>query len=381
MFTRAKSLGSRIGLALMACGCVCALAAMPVLAQNNAQSGPQPIGELLVAHGASVDGVPAAAGLTFVNGSRVKTEANGWATINLGRDGRIKIGPESEMLVTTSPAKIGGELLAGWAVVSASKGVEVAVKTADGLAVADGHQPTVLTIDVVAGNTRVESRGEAKVAAGAKTEAVAAGEEVTVARSAEAEGIASFSRRSLEDVRAVSAPVVTASVATEMASLMASSVRQSISTITLNRASATPNLAAGGRSINSTEALRVTGAQAVDTGCSPIPCPNCQIEPVLVKGKAGCVTNFNVRIDNIPAEDLPSVISVRPFFSGACFFIFPSSPQQITLPSGGVYPFSLNATNCPANANKQPQNSVILIQTSTCGTATIQVEWATPCRF
>jgi hypothetical protein len=363
-------------MALLACGCVCALAAVPALAQT--QSGPKPIGELLVARGASVDGVLATAGLTFVNGSRIKTDAGGWATVNLGRAGRIKLGPESEMVVTTAPEKIGGELVSGWAVVSASKGVEVAVKTADGMAVADGHQPTVLTIDVVAGNTRVESRGEAKVAAGAKTEAVAAGEEVTVSRSIDAEGLASFSRSSIEGVRTLSAPVVPASIATQMASLTATSVRQSLSTITLNRAAAEP--VAAGRSINSTEALRVTGAQAVDTGCSPIPCPNCQINPLLVKGKAGCVTNFTVFIANIPAGQ-DSVISVRPFFNGACFFIFPASPQKIVLPSGGSYPFTLNANNCPASANKQPQNSQIIIETSTCGTQIVQVEWATPCRF
>jgi hypothetical protein len=163
-----------------------------------------------------------------------------------------------------------------------------------------------------------------------------------------------------------------------MASLAATSVRQSVSTITLNRSDA-PAAAASGRNINSTEALRVTGAQAVDTGCSPIPCPNCQIEPLLVKGKAGCITNFIVTIQNIPPGQ-DSIISVRPFFSGACFFIFPAFPQQILLPSGGAYGFTLNATNCPRNAFQQPQNSQIIIQTSTCGTQAVQVEWAAPCR-
>jgi hypothetical protein len=394
MFTRAKSLGNKIGMALMVGVCVCAFAAVPALAQTNSQSGQSssaPIGELLVAHGASVDGLPAMAGLTFVNGSNIKIDAGGWATVNLGHDGRIKLGPDSEMVVTTAPAKIGGTLLNGWAVVSASKGVEVAIKTLDGMAVADGHQPTVLTIDLVAGNTRVESRSEAKVAAGLKTESVAAGEEVTVERSAEPGGAATISRNALGAARSVNAQVVPVSKATEMASLMASSVRQSISTIALDRTSdRTAQLAAGGRSINSTEALRVTSGQAVDTGCSPNPCPNCQVTPGtqsadpngsvgVVKARAGCQTFFNVGVLNLPVGQ-SSTITIKPFSGNACFRLIPPAGSVITVPAGGVFPITLDATNCPVDAFKQPQNAEIIVTTSTCGVSTLMVEWATPCR-
>jgi hypothetical protein len=107
-------------------------------------------------------------------------------------------------------------------------------------------------------------------------------------------------------------------------------------------------------------------------------CANCSIQPDIVKAKAGCAPiGFNVSFINVRAD---SFVSVRPFFNNACFTITPAYPQQVHIPPGGTFPFLLDATRCPANAGQLPQNSQIVIETDTCGTRNVFVEWAPPCK-
>lgn len=153
------------------------MSATSVLAQTAAKSS----GELSVVGSATINGTTAISGATVFNDSRVKTAPNGAATINLGKLGRIELGADTEMTLRFTDGSIGGNLVAGRAVVSAPAGVMVNVATADGVAMADGKDAAMLTVDVSCGNTRVaSSRSGAKVSAGAKTEYVAAGQEVSV---------------------------------------------------------------------------------------------------------------------------------------------------------------------------------------------------------
>jgi hypothetical protein len=147
-----------------------------------AQSAPaKSAGELSVVGAATINGTPAISGATVFSDSRIKTSRNGAATINLGKSGRVELGPDSEMTLRFSDGMVGGNLVAGRAVVSAPAGVAVSVATNDGVAASDGRQPSSLTVDVSCGNTRVaSSRSEARVTAGSKVETVAAGQEVAV---------------------------------------------------------------------------------------------------------------------------------------------------------------------------------------------------------
>lgn len=138
-------------------------------------------GELSVTGSVMINGTQAISGATVFSDSKVKTSRNGVATINLGKLGRVQLGPESEMTLRFFNGNIGGNLTAGRAVVSAPAGVAINVATAEGIAAADGKQAATLTIDVTCGNTRVAaSRSAAKVTSGSKVEYVAAGSEVAV---------------------------------------------------------------------------------------------------------------------------------------------------------------------------------------------------------
>ncbi len=155
------------------------LGTISVLAQT-AKSGSVG-GELSVVGSATINGTPAISGATVFNDSKVKTSGNGAAAINLGKLGRIELGPDTELTLRYTDGTIGGNLLSGRAVVNAPVGIAVSLTTADGITTADGTQSGALTVDVSCGNTRIaSSRSDAKVTSGSKVEAVAAGQEVAI---------------------------------------------------------------------------------------------------------------------------------------------------------------------------------------------------------
>jgi hypothetical protein len=150
------------------------------LAQNAKAAG-----ELSVTGSVSINGTTAISGATVFSDSKIKTSRSSSATINLGKLGRVQLGPESEMTLQFVTGNIGGNLTSGRAVVNAPAGVTINVVTADGVAAADGKQAVTLMIDVTCGNTRVAAnRSGAKVTSGNKVEVVAAGAEVAVGQAA-----------------------------------------------------------------------------------------------------------------------------------------------------------------------------------------------------
>jgi ferric-dicitrate binding protein FerR (iron transport regulator) len=146
-----------------------------------AQTAPKASGEINVRGAVTLNGINAANGSTIFDAGRVKTGSNGAATLNLGKLGQIELAADSELVLKISAGEIGGNLLAGHAVVNAPAGVSVNVVTPDGVATTAGNESAILAVDVNCGNTHVlSSRSEAKVNTGAKVEVVAAGKEVTV---------------------------------------------------------------------------------------------------------------------------------------------------------------------------------------------------------
>jgi hypothetical protein len=154
-----------------------------------AQVSPKLVGYLSAKGGVTLNGIPATSGATVFSGSQIKTEANSAAMISLGKMGQIDLQPGSELTLRLEAGSIGGHLRSGRATISAPAGVVVNLATADGVAVADGKQASVLTVDVTAGNTRVASaRSEARVTTGNQVEMVAAGQEVSVGAQANKKG-------------------------------------------------------------------------------------------------------------------------------------------------------------------------------------------------
>jgi hypothetical protein len=330
------------------------------------------LGELLVANKAMVEEAPATTGLTIVSGSRIKTLAEGRAIVNLGKVGRVTLGGEADLVLNFTESGITGHLVSGWMIVSTPKGVSVAVKTVDGTVVADGDQSSVLKIDVLQGTTRVEAEGGGgQLQAAEKTEFVAAGEEVELSRE---DGTASFARRTL--------PVVVASSeGLDFAKLAAASLRGALETVTLNRTLIAPperTLKGGLDQGPFGSETRINAGIEQLISCPGADCADCGLQQgQIVKAKAGCVLGFAISFRDVAATQQ---VSVRPFFSSACFRIFPGSPQTVTIPGGGASFFQIDARNCPRNAFQIAANSLLVVQSNVCGTQYVQVEWATPCR-
>lgn len=162
--------------AMMAVSSFYTLVAPSTLAQS-----PQTAGELSVTGSVMINGTAAISGATVFSDSKIKTSRNSAATVNLGKLGRVQLGPESEMTLQFVAGNIGGNLTSGRAVVNAPVGVTINVVTADGVATSEGKQAVTLMIDVTCGNTRVAAtRSAAKVTSGSKVEVVAAGSEVAM---------------------------------------------------------------------------------------------------------------------------------------------------------------------------------------------------------
>jgi hypothetical protein len=152
-----------------------------------AQTAQKAAGELSVRGNVTLNGAAAISGATVFSNGTIRTGEKGWATVNLGKLGRVELAPNSEMVVNFAESNIGGMLRSGRAIVSTPAGTGISVTTADGNAVADGKEAAVLTVDVTCGNTRVMAgRGEASVTAGEKVEHVAAGHEVSIGGQANA---------------------------------------------------------------------------------------------------------------------------------------------------------------------------------------------------
>lgn len=153
-----------------------------------AQTAPKASGELSVNGSATINGTAAISGATVFSESVLKTTGKSGVTVNLGKLGRVELGPDSEMTVRFADGTVGGNLALGRAVVSTPAGVGVSVATKNGVAAADGRLASSMIVDVTCpGATRVAaSKGEAKVTTGSKVESVAAGSEVTVSQAAQA---------------------------------------------------------------------------------------------------------------------------------------------------------------------------------------------------
>jgi hypothetical protein len=151
-----------------------------------AQVTPKMVGDLSIRGSVTLNGVNAANGATVFDSGRIRTGSNSSAIINLGRQGQIELGADSELILKLEAGVVGGNLRSGQATVSTPTGVGVNILTADGVAIADGKEASVITVDVACGNTRVNSsRSEAKVTAGNRVEIVSAGQEVAVGTQAQ----------------------------------------------------------------------------------------------------------------------------------------------------------------------------------------------------
>ena len=153
----------------------------PALAQSQ-EVQPQSVkGELSLTGTVTINGVRAMPGDTVLTDTVLKTECKGTAAVNLGRPGRIELGPGSEMVMALAGNVIGGNLRSGSVTISAPAGTAVSVITPSGVVTTSGQEVSVLTVDLSLGNTRVTSkRSDVKIASDNKVEYISAGQETAV---------------------------------------------------------------------------------------------------------------------------------------------------------------------------------------------------------
>ena len=108
-------------------------------------------------------------------------------------------------------------------------------------------------------------------------------------------------------------------------------------------------------------------------GPTPTPTPSpagCTI-PDVVTASPGGVSGLTV----VNHTAVIQTVTVKPFFNGSCISVLPGFPQAAEVAPGASYLFTLNARACTSQAASHPQNSLIAVETSSCGAKQVQVIW------
>jgi hypothetical protein len=121
---------------------------IPVWAAGNSKDEKQVIGQLAVSGSVTVNDKKAITGTSIFNNSRLGVAcANGnRAIINLGKLGRVEMGPGSQLVLKFSDGIISGDLVMGKIVVNAPAGVKVAINTPEGVSASDGKEASVIPV-------------------------------------------------------------------------------------------------------------------------------------------------------------------------------------------------------------------------------------------
>lgn len=134
-------------------------------------------GDLWLTGAVTLNGTAVTSGIAVFNNSQIKTARSSSATVNLGKLGRIKIEPESELVLQFAQGLIGGNQVSGLAAISANKGIKSKVSTPHVLVEADGTEVGLVSIDVKPEYTCVvANRGAVRLTAGQKVSYLNQGE-------------------------------------------------------------------------------------------------------------------------------------------------------------------------------------------------------------
>jgi hypothetical protein len=143
-------------------------------------------GEITVTGQVTVNGQTAVSNSTVVSGSTITTGANSSAVINLGKNGRVELLPETSITLKYTENSIIAMLSTGKVRLSNTAGISSTVTTKSATVVADTGQANVYTVDVGCGDdakcsqTYVETTtGLVNLRSGNTSKQVAAGTDAT----------------------------------------------------------------------------------------------------------------------------------------------------------------------------------------------------------
>ncbi|MFL6253434.1 MAG: hypothetical protein ACJ74T_00275 [Pyrinomonadaceae bacterium] len=157
-------------------------AAGPARAAESARES-APSGQVALAMGLTVDGLPAVAGQTLFSGSSFDTVENSRSALDLGNRARLELSGGTTLRLDFSDESVGGLLGAGGARLSIPRSVAASLQTADASVVSDPGNPSLFTLQVSAeGTTLSVQAGRVEMRAGGAARTAGAGESLRAAQ-------------------------------------------------------------------------------------------------------------------------------------------------------------------------------------------------------
>ena len=173
--------GARRAFALLAAAALLN-AAGPARAAEFARR-PAPTGQVSLAAGLKVDGLPAAAGQTVFPGNSFDTAERARALLELCNRARLELAGDTALRLDFDDEGLGGTLGAGGARVSVPRGVAAALTTADASVASATEDAARFTLEVSAeGTTLSVQSGRVEMRAGGAAKTAGAGESLRAAR-------------------------------------------------------------------------------------------------------------------------------------------------------------------------------------------------------
>jgi ferric-dicitrate binding protein FerR (iron transport regulator) len=160
-------------------------AAGPARAAEPARR-PTPSGQVALAAGLAVDGLPAVAGQTVFPGSSYDTAEESRGMVELANRTRLELSGGTALRLDFSDDSVGGTLGAGGARLSVPRSVAASFTTADASVVSDNAAPALFSLRVSAeGTTLTVQSGRVEMRAGGAARSAGAGESLRAAHGAQ----------------------------------------------------------------------------------------------------------------------------------------------------------------------------------------------------
>ena len=176
------SRGARRACALLAAAALLN-AGGPARAAKESARRPAPSGQIALAAGLNVDGMPAVAGQTVFPGSSFETAENSRSALELGNRARLELSGGTTLRLEFADESLGVALGAGATRVSVPRSVNASLTTADASVMSDVSDPALFTLQVSAeGTTLSVQSGRVEMRAGGARRSAGAGESLRAAR-------------------------------------------------------------------------------------------------------------------------------------------------------------------------------------------------------
>lgn len=136
-----------------------------------------PSGQVALAAGLLVDGLPAVAGQTVFTASLLGTTEHARGILELGNRARLELSERTAFRLDFTAESVGGALDTGGAQLSVPRGVAASLTTTDAAVMSDTAAPALFTLRVSAeGTTLTVQAGRVEMRAGGATRSAGAGE-------------------------------------------------------------------------------------------------------------------------------------------------------------------------------------------------------------